>query len=113
MEKFTDSQITELVRQLTRSHFDLEEGVERIIWVKNGNTQDVRLIEINRDVIPAGDFYPFYFAPSQDFPLPIHIADVTPEEWEQIQRGEIILPPEWALQKIEVFEQSKVSAGSR
>jgi hypothetical protein len=106
MEKLTDTQIAGLVQQLTRSHFDIEEGVERIIWVKNGNAQDVRLIEINRDVIPAGDFYPFYFAPSPDFPLPIHIADVTPEEWEQIQRGEIILPPEWALQKIEVFERS-------
>jgi len=106
MEPLTDTQIAELVRQLTRSHFDIEEGVERIIWVKNGNPQDVRLIEINRDVIPAGDFYPFYFAPSADFPLPIHIADVTPDEWEQIQRGEIILPPEWSLQKTEVFERS-------
>ena len=106
MEPLTDIQIAELVRQLTRSHFDIEEGVERIIWVKNGNPQDVRLIEVNRDAIPAGDFYPFYFAPSQKFPLPIRIADVTPDEWEKIQRGEITLPSEWSLQHVKVFERS-------
>jgi hypothetical protein len=107
MEKLTDTQIGALVRQLVRSHFDLEEGIERIIWVKKDNTQDVRLIEVNRDTIPAGDFYAFYFAPSQDFPLPIRIGDVTPDEWEKIQRGEISLPPEWSLHQIEVFERSK------
>ncbi len=31
MEKLTDAQIVELVRQLTCSHFDLEEDVERVI----------------------------------------------------------------------------------
>ncbi|MDZ7403973.1 MAG: hypothetical protein ONB41_07700 [candidate division KSB1 bacterium] len=56
----------ELVRQLMRSHFDLDEGIERIIWVKNGNADEIQLIEVNRSAIPAGDFYPFYFAPSQD-----------------------------------------------
>jgi hypothetical protein len=108
MEPMTDTQVTELVRQLTRSHFDIEEGVERIIWVKNGNPREVRLIEINRDVIPVGDFYAFSFAPSQAFPLPIRIADVTPQEWEQIQRGEIKLPAEWSLEKTQVFERSSV-----
>jgi hypothetical protein len=34
MEKLADAQIAELVKQLARSHFDVEEGVERIIWVK-------------------------------------------------------------------------------
>jgi hypothetical protein len=106
METSTAVQREELVRQLMRSHFDLEKGIERIIWVKNGNADEIRLIEVNRDAIPAGDFYAFYFAPSQDFPLPIRIADVTPDEWEQIQRGEII--PHWSLQEIEVFERSNL-----
>jgi hypothetical protein len=108
METLTETQVAELVRQLTRSHFDIEEGVERIIWVKNGNPNEVRLIEINRDVIPVGDFYAFYFAPSKAFPLPIRIADVTPQEWEQIQRGEIKLPVEWSLEKTQVFERPSV-----
>lgn len=33
MAKLTDTQIDELVRQLTRSHFDLEEDVERIMGI--------------------------------------------------------------------------------
>lgn len=108
METLTVTQRDELVQQLARSHFDLEEGIERIIWVINGSTDEVRLIEINRDAIPAGDFYPFYFAPSKKFPLAIRIADVTPDEWEKIQRGEITLPPEWSLQQIKVFERSSL-----
>jgi hypothetical protein len=31
MKKFTETKIAEPARQLTRSHFDLEESVERII----------------------------------------------------------------------------------
>jgi len=96
----------ELVRQLVRSHFDLEEGIERIVWFQNGEKEpDVRLIEVNRNSIVTGSFDAFYFAPSADFPLPIQIADVTPEEWERILRREWPLPPDWALDKVKVFER--------
>ena len=108
MKADTTMPLEELVKELTRSHFDLEERIERIIWVKNGEPEEVRLIEVNRDAIPAGDFYAFYFAPSQDFPLPIRIADVTPEEWGKIQRGEMNLPPEWSLKQITVFDRSHI-----
>jgi len=42
-----------------------------------------------------------------DFPLPIQIADVTPEEWQRIQRREWQLPTDWALDKIKVFERDQ------
>jgi len=107
MERLTDTQVDGLVQRLVHDHFDLEEGIERIIWVKNGDAQqDIRLIEVNRDTIPAGDFYAFYFAPSEDFPLPIRIGDATPDEWEKIQRGEIGLPSGWSLKQFKIFERS-------
>ncbi len=101
----------ELVRQLVRNHFDLEEGIERIIWFQNGNEEsDVRLIEVNRNSIITGTFDAFYFAPSSYFPLPIQIADVTPKEWEKIQRREWELPADWPLDKIKVFERESFSS---
>jgi len=106
METTVGTYPVEMVRQLARSHFDLEEGLERIIWVKNGDPEEIRLIEVNRDIIPTGEFYAFYFAPSSTFPLPIHIADVTPEEWTRIQRGEMDLPPGWAIKQFEEFERA-------
>jgi len=97
----------EFVRQLVRSHFDLEDGIERIVWFQNGNDEpDIRLIEVNRNSIVTGSFDAFYFAPSSYFPLPIQIADVTPEEWKRIQRREWVLPSDWALDKIKVFERT-------
>lgn len=110
MEKFTDMQREELVRQLVRSHFDLEEGIERIIWFQNGNAREVRLVEVNRNSITTGNFDAFYFSASTDFPLPLEIADVTPEEWNRIQRGEWQLPPDWTLEKIKVFERENQSS---
>jgi len=90
---------------LVRSHFDLEEGIERIVWFQNGDESDVRLLEINRNSITTGSFDAFHFAASTDFPLPLQIADVTPEEWERIQRGEWELPQDWTLDKTKVFER--------
>lgn len=98
----------ELVRQLVRDHFDLEDGIERIVWFQNGDKEpDVRLIEVNRNSIVTGSFDAFYFAPSAGFPLPIQIADVTPAEWERIQRQEWQLPTDWTLDKIKVFERDQ------
>lgn len=105
MQTFTEAQREELVRKLVSSHFDLEEGIERIIWFRNGNEEDVRLLEVNRDTITTGSFDAFLFAASHNFPLPLRIADVTPDEWRKIQQGEWQLPPGWALDKIKVFER--------
>jgi hypothetical protein len=78
MQTFTETQREDLVRKLISSHFDLEEGIERIVWFRNGNEHDVRLVEVNRDTITTGSFDAFLFAASQNFPLHLHIADVTP-----------------------------------
>lgn len=105
MQNFTETQREELVRKLVSSHFDLEEGIERIIWFRNGNGQDVRLLEVNHDTITTGTFDAFYFSASSDFPLPLQIADVTPEEWQKIQQGVWQLPPDWVLENVKVFER--------
>jgi len=100
-----EQQIKEVVHQLVQSHFEIEDGIDEIVWLKDGENKEIRLIEINRNTLPIGSFLPFYFAPSEDVPFPVRIADVTPQEWKQVQRGKIPLPPGWALRKIQIFRR--------
>ncbi|MBC8233027.1 hypothetical protein H8E77_26075 [bacterium] len=100
-----EQQIEEVVHQLIRAHFEIEEGIDEIVWLKDGEDKEIRLIEINRNTLPIGSFLPFYFAPSKDVPFPVRIADVTPQEWKQVRSGDIPLPPDWTLRKIQIFHR--------
>ncbi len=100
-------QIENVVRQLVQSHFEIEEGIDEIVWLKDGVHQEIRLIEINRSTLPTRSVEVLYFAPSQDVPFPVRIADVTPQEWRQVQCGDIALPPGWSLQQIQIFQRTK------
>ena len=57
----------------------------------------VRLIEVSGAFPASGEARPFTFGRSKDFPYPSSVIQVTPEEWEQIQRGAIRLPSDWEL----------------
>jgi hypothetical protein len=101
-------EIKEMVQRMAREHFDLEEGIERVIWFKNGEPGEIHVIEVNRNTIPEGAILTFYLRPTQEFPLPIILGDVTPEEWEKVKQGLISLPEGWTLDNIEVFEREEI-----
>jgi len=98
-------QIEELVRRLAREHFDLEEGIERVIWVKNDGVKEIHLIEVNRNTFPEGKVLTFYLGATEEYPLPVRLADITPEEWDKVKSGLIPLPNGWSLDDIEIFER--------
>ena len=100
-----EQRIEEVVCQLVQSHFEIEEGIDEIIWLRDGENKEICLIEINRNTLPIGNVLPFYFAPSKDVPFPVRIADVTPQEWKQVRSGDIPLPPDWTLRKIQIFHR--------
>jgi len=104
--------IEELVLRLTRKHFELEKGIERIIWFKDGLQEEVRLLEVNRDTLPAGKIMTFYQRPSWEFPLPLWLADATPVEWEKVKGGEIFLPEGWSLHNAQIIERVEGSHGA-
>jgi len=97
----------EIVRRMAREHFDLEEGIERVIWVKNDGAREIHLIEVNRNTFPEGKVLTFYLGATEEYPLPVRLADITPEEWDKIQSGLIPLPKGWSLNNIEIFERDK------
>lgn len=101
------NELNRVVAQLVKSHFETEEGIDQIIWFKDGDEVEIRLIEINPNTLPTEAIEVFYFSPSKDVPLPVRIADVTPEEWEKVKRGDIPLPDGWTLNKTEIFNRQE------
>lgn len=100
-----------LVESLAELHFEADEEIEQIVWFRGGESEEIRLIEVNRTALPANSVQVFRFAPSKEVPFPMLIADVRPSEWEQIKSQDIALPEGWNLKDIEVFQRSEVSAG--
>lgn len=100
-----EQQIEKVVHQLVQSHFEIEPSIDEIVWFRDGEEQEIRLIEINRDTLPTGSIEVFSFAPTQNVPFPVRIADITPQEWKQVQTGNITLPLRWTLQQIQIFRR--------
>ena len=38
------SQMERIVNQLIQSHFEIEEDIDQIIWIRDGDQQEIRLI---------------------------------------------------------------------
>lgn len=105
--------ITEqLVRRLASLHFKTEDTIEQIVWFTRGDDTVIRLIEINRTALPTGKVEVFSFAPSADIPFPTLIADVTPNEWQEIRSGHIPLPESWDLASAQVFSRAATLLGA-
>ena len=101
-------QIENVVRQVVQSHFETEEDINEIIWFKEGEGNgEIRLIEINPGTLPTGSVEVLRFALTEEIPFPVRIADVTPQEWQKVQQGEIPLPAGWSLEQIQIFQRLK------
>jgi len=98
------------VSSIVQEHFDLEENLEQIIWLKKGPASEIRLLEVNRNTAATGMIEIFGFAPSAEVPYPLRIAEITPEEWERVQNGEISLPEVWSLEEAATFTREQVFA---
>lgn len=102
--------IEKLAADLAQEHFELEDDLEQIIWLKKGPAREIRLLEVNRNTAATGMVEVFGFAPSADVPYPLRIAEITPDEWERVQNGEISLPDDWSLEEAEIFTREHVFA---
>lgn len=104
--------IEKAVKFLAQNNFEVEDGLERIIWLRNGTDKKIRLIEVNRNGFPTGRIEAFYFAPSEEVPFKTYLADITPEEWQQVINGEIPLPEGWSLEDSREFLRSEFEVES-
>lgn len=95
------------VKNLARDHFALEQNLNSVIWFKDKSDKHIRIIEVNPDTFETGKVMIFSFGKTSELPFPLHIAEVTPEEWEKVRDREIRLPEDWNIDDIEVIQRDK------
>ena len=97
----------EEARKLAEAHYNVETGITAIYRV-TGSAQDearsdepIKFLEVNEHTIPAG-IMPLSFGPSPASGIHFSsvIIEVTPEEFESIQRDELKLPHGWTFESL-------------
>lgn len=99
----TQNSIESYVRQLAREHFEFERELDSIVWFKDSN--DARLLAVTEDSFPVGKVLVFSFRGTDEYPYPLRIGEVTPEEWARVEAGEIPLPEGWDLRDAEIIRR--------
>jgi hypothetical protein len=100
----SDGSRDEAAHRLAATHYEVEPGMRVIYRVmgpgedRNGRDEPIKLLEVNEDTVPAG-VQPLYFTalPASGIHYPSVIIEVTPEEFEQIKKGELPLPDGWRI----------------
>lgn len=103
-----------VVTRLIRHHFDIEPEMKEIFWIRNKNEEDncepIKLLEVNAATIYTGQVYPFAFGPVGDISWPTIVAEIAPDELEEVQQGKMPLPKGWSLVGAELFRREDLHA---
>ena len=90
-------------RSLATSHSEVEESICKIVRLRSANededSEPIKLLEVNVDTVVAG-IVPVTFGPGEDVPYPSIVVEVTPDELDRIEKGELELPPEWQMGEV-------------
>lgn len=86
---------------LARQHLGFDPRLSHIVYLPFAAPEDeVRLLEVNTGLYPEREnpIAPVETTPAiTDLPFKVWVADVTPDEWEEIQRNPALLPAGWSL----------------
>ena len=83
---------------LVREHFSLEQELERIVWLPEGESaSEIRLLHVDASSLPSSDVQVFSFAPTPEIPYRLRLAQITPAEWLAILARQLALPEGWSL----------------
>jgi len=101
--------IVAVAENLIQEHFEQDPHLEMVVWINPDQTKEIRLLEITPQTFPAGAVLSFYFPPDEEFPYAMIIAEIRPEEWQQVLRGEIPLPESWTLENHKIYSSEVVT----
>jgi len=87
---------------LARQHLRFDSRLTQVVYLPAGAGDDeVRLLEINTGLFPepGNPITVVETTPAvTDVPFRVWVADVTPDEWQQIQSDPSLLPAGWGLE---------------
>jgi len=103
----------DVARELVRAHFEVEPGLTRVFLIRSGDWDDpthpIKLLEVNANPVATGSIEPYAFTPTRETPYSTSIAEITPEEFEQLERNLLPLPRGWSLENAVPFDRPKAA----
>jgi hypothetical protein len=104
----------QVAQELIAAHFAIEPYLQAVYRMVTENeasaTEPIKLLEVNAATVATGSVTPFEFAPTQDVPFPTVIAEVTPAEFEVLQKDFSKLPKGWRLDRAQRFTRGELAA---
>jgi hypothetical protein len=104
-KKKTSKDNKSIVKDIARSHFSIDEAIEEIVWFSSRKRKELQLLEVSRTSLPTNSIEPFLISASKELPVDLLVADVSPKEWSDIQKGKIKLPSGWDLKNSTSFKR--------
>ncbi len=96
---------------LARQHLRFDSRLTEIVYLPAGEPQDqVRLLEVNTGLYPepGSPIVPIEMTPAvTDLPFRVSVADITPDEWKQIQTNPSLLPAGWSLEGRQTIRRAR------
>jgi len=96
---------------LAREHLGFDKRLTLAVYLPGGAPEDeVRLLEVNTGLYPepGNPITPIETTPAvTDLPFRVLVADVTPEEWNQIKTDSGLLPAGWSLEGNRIFQRTR------
>src|SRR5438105_4288441 len=91
-------------RKLAEAHYEVEPGMLHIFRIiadpglEQRAEEPIKLLEVSESTIPSG-IMPLLFdaIPSWGLHFPAIIVEITPQEFEKLQRQELKLPDGWTI----------------
>ncbi len=83
------------VQRLAEWHAEEMGGAAQIYLFEDPESKVVRLLEVTDQTPPSGSVDAYSFRPTANFPFQSQIAQITPEEWREVDAGRIPLPDGW------------------
>ena len=89
--------VRETALELVQAHREVEPNLLRVVFYPDPQDREVRLVEVVEGSPSAGEALPFRFARDEagGVPYPVVIVELSPAEFEQLERGHLRLPEGW------------------
>ena len=102
--------------ELIKFHFEIDPEKTKILRFisrdEDHPREPIKLLEVTAATIQTGEVQAFGFSPAKGFECSLVIAEVTPSEFDEIERGQIELPEGWERGNAQEFDRDSFLAAA-
>ncbi len=95
MNTSNNDPIADVARKLAEAHRKADPETSAIYLSRD--PKEIRLVEVSNEALTTWEVLPIGFDPDPDenIPYPSKIVLLSPEEWDEVKRGNLSLPESW------------------